>query len=170
MSLALEKAQIENNHFCQQRAEATGPGSDSSTPHSKIDGRSWSGSVCGKKFDSWPLCILRYSISITTCPILCRICSVLKIQINVGSNLALNYVMCSWSVLALALCLLAFLWSSGRGGMGYGYLLLDAIDPVEEVGDLAGDSVLRKRESDIIKISPQVLVSFRSKLAKGTDG
>lgn len=54
--------------------------------------------------------------------------------------------------------------------MGYGYLLLDAIDPVEEVGDLAGDSVLRKRESDIIKISPQVLVSFRSKLAKGTDG
>lgn len=41
----------------------------------------------------------------------------------------------------LALCLLAFLWSSGRGGIGYGYLLLDAIDPVEEVGDLAGDSV-----------------------------
>lgn len=28
--------------------------------------------------------------------------------------------------------------------MGYGYLLLDAIDPVEEVGDLAGDSVLRR--------------------------
>lgn len=27
--------------------------------------------------------------------------------------------------------------------MGYGYLLLDAIDPVEEVGDLAGDSVLK---------------------------
>lgn len=25
--------------------------------------------------------------------------------------------------------------------MGYGYLLLDAIDPVDEVGDLAGDSV-----------------------------
>lgn len=47
--------------------------------------------------------------------------------------------------LALALCLLAFLWSSGRGGMGYGYLLLDAIDPVDEVGDLAGDSVLRRR-------------------------
>lgn len=42
---------------------------------------------------------------------------------------------------SLALCLLAFLCSSGRGGMGYGYLLLDAIDPVEEVGDLAGDSV-----------------------------
>lgn len=47
--------------------------------------------------------------------------------------------------LALALCLLAFLWSSGRGGMGYGYLLLDAIDPVDEVGDLAGDRVLRRR-------------------------
>lgn len=44
--------------------------------------------------------------------------------------------------LALALCLLAFLWSSGSGGIGYGYLLLDAIDPVDEVGDLAGDSVL----------------------------
>lgn len=29
--------------------------------------------------------------------------------------------------------------------MGYGYLLLDAIDPVDEVGDLAGDSVLRRR-------------------------
>lgn len=28
--------------------------------------------------------------------------------------------------------------------MGYGYLLLDAIDPVEEFGDLAGDSVLRR--------------------------
>lgn len=28
--------------------------------------------------------------------------------------------------------------------MGYGYLLLDAMDPVEEVGDLAGDSVLRR--------------------------
>lgn len=57
-------------------------------------------------------------------------------------------------ILALALCLLAFLWSSGRGGIGYGYLLLDAIDPVEEVGDLAGDSVLRKRGSDIINIFP----------------
>lgn len=42
---------------------------------------------------------------------------------------------------SLALCLLAFLWSSGSGGIGYGYLLLDAMDPVEEVGDLAGDSV-----------------------------
>lgn len=52
--------------------------------------------------------------------------------------------MCCQSILALALCLLAFLSSSGRGGMGYGYLLLDAIDPVEEVGDLAGDSVLRR--------------------------
>lgn len=49
---------------------------------------------------------------------------------------------CPW-ILALALCLLAFLSSSGRGGMGYGYLLLDAIDPVEEVGDLTGDSVLK---------------------------
>lgn len=36
--------------------------------------------------------------------------------------------------------------------MGYGYLLLDAIDPVEEVGDLAGDSVLRRRGNDSIKI------------------
>lgn len=35
--------------------------------------------------------------------------------------------------------------------MGYGYLLLDAIDPVDEVGDLAGDSVLRKRGRDSIK-------------------
>lgn len=52
--------------------------------------------------------------------------------------------MCCRSILALALCLLAFLSSSGRGGMGYGYLLLDAIDPVDEVGDLAGDSVLRR--------------------------
>lgn len=46
-------------------------------------------------------------------------------------------------MLTLALCLLAFLWSSGSGGMGYGYLLLDAMDPVDEVGDLAGDSVLK---------------------------
>lgn len=30
--------------------------------------------------------------------------------------------------------------------MGYGYLLLDAIDPVEEVGDLAGDNVLKNRQ------------------------
>lgn len=29
--------------------------------------------------------------------------------------------------------------------MGYGYLLLDAMEPVDEVGDLAGDSVLRRR-------------------------
>lgn len=41
--------------------------------------------------------------------------------------------------------------------MGYGYLLLDAIDPVEEVGDLAGDSVLRKKKgSNIIKILPHM--------------
>lgn len=39
--------------------------------------------------------------------------------------------------------------------MGYGYFLLDAIDPVEEVGDLAGDSVLRRRGSDIINILPR---------------
>lgn len=40
--------------------------------------------------------------------------------------------------------------------MGYGYLLLDAIDPVEEVGDLAGDSVLRKKGRDIITILPRM--------------
>lgn len=56
-------------------------------------------------------------------------------------------VCCRW-ILALALCLLAFLSSSGRGGMGYGYLLLDAIDPVEEVGDLAGDSVLKRNRQN----------------------
>lgn len=47
--------------------------------------------------------------------------------------------------LTLALCLLAFLSSSGRGGMGQGYLRLEAMEPVEEVGDLAGDSVLREQ-------------------------
>lgn len=55
-----------------------------------------------------------------------------------GGSSAGSYIEVSHS---LALCLLAFLWSSGRGGMGYGYLLLDAMDPVEEVGDLAGDNV-----------------------------
>lgn len=45
-------------------------------------------------------------------------------------------------LLALALCLLVFFWSSGSGGIGYGYLLLEAMEPVEEVGDLAGESVL----------------------------
>lgn len=42
--------------------------------------------------------------------------------------------------------------------MGYGYLLLDAIDPVEEVGDLAGDSVLRrtgKREKVLLTVKPR---------------
>lgn len=33
--------------------------------------------------------------------------------------------------------------------MGYGYLRLDAMDPVEEVGDLAGDSVLRRRGQSV---------------------
>lgn len=54
--------------------------------------------------------------------------------------------------------------------MGYGYLLLDAIDPVEEVGDLAGDSVLWKREGDIIKYRFLRSDWFRIKLAKDTDG
>lgn len=30
--------------------------------------------------------------------------------------------------------------------MGYGYLRLEAMEPVEEVGDLAGDSVLRDQK------------------------
>lgn len=41
-----------------------------------------------------------------------------------------------------ALCLLGFFSSSGSGGSGYGYFLLEAMDPVDEDGDLAGDSVL----------------------------
>lgn len=54
--------------------------------------------------------------------------------------------------------------------MGYGYFLLDAIDPVDEVGDLAGDSVLRKkRKSNYYEIA-LFLVGCRIKLAKGTDG
>lgn len=110
--------------------------------------------------DSWPLHTWRYSMSIMTGPIFRLVQSLQCIENpNQCYNLALKYVKCSWLILALALCLLAFLWSSGRGGMGYGYLLLDAIDPVEEVGDFAGDSVLRKRGSDIIKISPLLLCS-----------
>ncbi|KAG9329388.1 hypothetical protein JZ751_015690 [Albula glossodonta] len=31
------------------------------------------------------------------------------------------------------------------GGIGYGYLRLEAMDPVDEVGDLAGDSVLGRQ-------------------------
>lgn len=42
---------------------------------------------------------------------------------------------------SLALGLLAFFSSSGSGGIGYGYFLLEAIDPVEEDGDFAGDRV-----------------------------
>lgn len=46
----------------------------------------------------------------------------------------------------LALCRFTVLSSSGSGGIGYGYFLLEAIDPVDEEGDLAGDRVLRCRE------------------------
>lgn len=44
----------------------------------------------------------------------------------------------------LALCRFTFFSSSGSGGIGYGYFLLEAIDPVDEEGDLAGDRVLRR--------------------------
>lgn len=46
----------------------------------------------------------------------------------------------------LALCRFTFCSSSGRGGIGYGYFLLEAMDPVDEEGDLAGDKVLRRWE------------------------
>lgn len=42
---------------------------------------------------------------------------------------------------SLALCRFTFFSSSGSGGIGYGYFLLEAIDPVDEEGDLAGDRV-----------------------------
>lgn len=42
---------------------------------------------------------------------------------------------------SLALCRPAVFPSSGSGGIGYGYFLLEAIDPVDEEGDLAGDRV-----------------------------
>jgi len=44
---------------------------------------------------------------------------------------------------SLALCRFTFFSSSGSGGIGYGYFLLEAIDPVDEEGDLAGDRVLK---------------------------
>lgn len=56
------------------------------------------------------------------------------------SNIALRQVP---TVPTRALCLLGFFSSSGSGGIGYGYFLLEAMEPVDDDGDLAGDNVLK---------------------------
>lgn len=68
---------------------------------------------------------------------------------------------------SLALCLLAFFSSSGSGGIGYGYFLLEAIDPVDEDGDFAGDSVLKYGPSVFLFTSSTHLATLYSLLNHG---